>query len=430
MVRSPLASVALLLYVALGGALSPAPAAARPAAEPTLNLAPNQAPCGAKIVARGTGFPAGGVVEVVVSGGVEKPTGPPVPTTVPVAADGTFAVALSPCVATAVAPDGTQYAVSASTPTADPFAPPAAFARAVYTVGPAGQRPIPTLTLSPEAGACNGPAVVAGANWFPGDTLSLTAFPEGGRQGVGFAEVVVAADGTFSFAFELQRATRCSASAAPPIGARYQISAGPPFKRASPRLDSASAIYTIVRERLTGRCFAETGRCVRGSFYDRWERYGLAGNGYPLSDEFEQLLEDGQTYRVQYFERVRLEYHPENQPPYDLLLGQFGRRIVATVPGAPVAPVAPQGDGAYFPETGHNVDARFLAYWTFNGGLEQFGFPLTEAFDQRLEDGTTYRVQYFERARFEYHPENTEPYQVLLGQFGRQILAETVPGGR
>jgi len=35
-------------------------------------------------------------------------------------------------------------------------------------------------------------------------------------------------------------------------------------------------------------------------------------------------------------------------------------------------------------------------------------------------------VQYFERARFEFHPENIDPAsQVLLGQFGRRFLAET-----
>jgi hypothetical protein len=32
---------------------------------------------------------------------------------------------------------------------------------------------------------------------------------------------------------------------------------------------------------------------------------------------------------VQYFERTRFEYHPENAPPYDILLGQCGRRILA-----------------------------------------------------------------------------------------------------
>jgi hypothetical protein len=42
-----------------------------------------------------------------------------------------------------------------------------------------------------------------------------------------------------------------------------------------------------------------------------------------------------------------------------------------------------------------------------------------------LEDGRPYEVQYFERARFERHPEVADPqYRVLLGQFGRRILAE------
>jgi hypothetical protein len=36
-------------------------------------------------------------------------------------------------------------------------------------------------------------------------------------------------------------------------------------------------------------------------------------------------------------------------------------------------------------------------------------------------------VQYFERARFEYHPENQAPYNVLLGQFGQRALATRQP---
>jgi hypothetical protein len=125
---------------------------------------------------------------------------------------------------------------------------------------------------------------------------------------------------------------------------------------------------------------------------------------------------------VQYFERVRMEYHPENADPYKVLLGQFGRRVhggadpaVGAIPGA-----------AYFQETGHNVTRpEFVAYWQANGGLAQFGYPLTEEFTETLENGQQYSVQYFERARFEWHPENGEPYRVLLGQFGRRVLSET-----
>ncbi|MFN8513331.1 MAG: DUF4232 domain-containing protein [Chloroflexia bacterium] len=169
-------------------------------------------------------------------------------------------------------------------------------------------------------------------------------------------------------------------------------------------------------------CFAETQQCVREPFLTYWWTHGqLAVNGYPLAGEQAEVLEDGQPYTVQYFERARLEYHALDAPPYQIQLGQFGRRLhpadspVAAIPGA-----------VYFPETGHNV-ARpaFFAYWEGNGGLAQFGYPLGEEFAERLEDGNVYRVQYFERARFEWHPEYANsPNEVLLGQFGRRILSE------
>jgi len=33
---------------------------------------------------------------------------------------------------------------------------------------------------------------------------------------------------------------------------------------------------------------------------------------------------DGKPYTVQYFERAVFELHPENQPPYDVLLSLLG----------------------------------------------------------------------------------------------------------
>jgi len=49
------------------------------------------------------------------------------------------------------------------------------------------------------------------------------------------------------------------------------------------------------------------------------------------------------------------------------------------------------------------------------------GLPLSDQFEERSTDGKTYTVQYFERARFEYHPENIAPYDVLLGLLGKQL---------
>jgi hypothetical protein len=173
-----------------------------------------------------------------------------------------------------------------------------------------------------------------------------------------------------------------------------------------------------------------TQYCVAGRFRAQWEQHGgLAINGYPLTGEIDEVLPGAQgkpqSFRVQYFERVRMEYHPENAgTPYDVLLGQFGRALHPADP-----PVAPVVGAAYFEPTGHNVTRQaFIDYWNANGGLPQFGYPLTEEIDETLPgpDGQphSYRVQYFERARFEYHPENPAPYDVLLGQFGRTVCGD------
>jgi plastocyanin len=179
--------------------------------------------------------------------------------------------------------------------------------------------------------------------------------------------------------------------------------------------------------------FPETGFMVRGAFWNYWRTRGLEYGdydvsyreslglfGYPISGEMQERLEDGKTYTVQYFERARLELHPENaDPAFQVLLGQFGRRIH---PADPPAPAQANPGAIYFNETGHNLSGRFRGYWEENGGLAIFGYPLSEPFTEVLEDGKPYTVQYFERARLELHPENAPPYDVLLGQFGRRIL--------
>jgi hypothetical protein len=122
---------------------------------------------------------------------------------------------------------------------------------------------------------------------------------------------------------------------------------------------------------------------------------------------------------VQYFERARFEYHPENEgTPYNVLLGRLGLRQHALD-----GPATPLVGASYFPETGHNLGGSFRAYWQANGGLAVFGLPITEEFTEIGADGKPYTVQYFERNRFEYHPENAPPYDVLLGLLGRQELA-------
>src|SRR5690349_10476534 len=63
--------------------------------------------------------------------------------------------------------------------------------------------------------------------------------------------------------------------------------------------------------------FPETGKQVCDRFLQYWQEHGgLAQQGLPLSDEFQEVSPiDGKTYTVQYFERAVFEKHPENAPP-------------------------------------------------------------------------------------------------------------------
>ncbi len=74
-----------------------------------------------------------------------------------------------------------------------------------------------------------------------------------------------------------------------------------------------------------------------------------------------------------------------------------------------------------FNEVPNCIEGRFAEYWQQNGGLPVFGFPIMPAFQQEVE-GRVRLVQIFERNRFELHPENARPYDVLLGRLGDDLL--------
>ncbi|EFO81221.1 hypothetical protein OSCT_0917 [Oscillochloris trichoides DG-6] len=184
------------------------------------------------------------------------------------------------------------------------------------------------------------------------------------------------------------------------------------------------------------RCFPETGQCISGRIREYWEQNGgLPVFGYPTSPQRAERIE-GKEYQVQWFERNRLELHPENARPYDVLLGRLGDdRLVQQGRNWQNFPKSNQQQGCrYFPETGHNVCGAILKAWRANGleldgrrgkteseNLALFGLPLSDVQVEVIE-GREYQVQWFERARFELHPENQAPYDVLLGLLGNEVL--------
>lgn len=168
--------------------------------------------------------------------------------------------------------------------------------------------------------------------------------------------------------------------------------------------------------------FSETGQTVVGPFKQYWERHGgLARFGLPRTAAFEQA---GRL--IQYFERARFEYYPEFADTVnEVQLGLLGDLLLGETPARRPAPPLPAGKQTrYFPETGHNLSHGFKAYWEKNDGHRLFGLPLTEELRERNpSDGQEYTVQYFERARFEYHPERKgTPFEIQLGLLGNQFL--------
>ncbi|MDQ3929434.1 MAG: hypothetical protein M3328_09840, partial [Chloroflexota bacterium] len=173
--------------------------------------------------------------------------------------------------------------------------------------------------------------------------------------------------------------------------------------------------------------FPVVGHTLRGDFRAYWEQHGsLEQFGYPLTEEFHETLPSGDAFLVQYFERARLEWHKEYVPPYRVLLGLLGHEVTqGRKQEQPFKPAAPSSDrnGPYFPETQHNVLPQFADYWQAHGGLPVYGYPISEPFEEvSPTDGKPYTVQYFERNRFEYHPEKPTHFQVLLGHLGVEVV--------
>ena len=190
------------------------------------------------------------------------------------------------------------------------------------------------------------------------------------------------------------------------------------------------------------RCFSETGFCIDGRIREFWEQNGgLPVFGLPVTPQQQETIE-GKALQVQWFERNRLELHPENARPYDVLLGRLGADRLAQQGRDPFtfAKSGAQAGCRFFPETGHNVCGDILKAWHTNGlefdgkkgksegeNLALFGLPLSDAAIETLTDGKQYTVQWFERARFELHPENAAPYNVLLGLLGNEVRAGSAP---
>lgn len=154
--------------------------------------------------------------------------------------------------------------------------------------------------------------------------------------------------------------------------------------------------------------FPETGHFVKGKFLEFYNsaKQPLLVYGYPITEQM--TSKDGKT--VQYFQRARFE---------------LGRDLF----GNPAIHLTPLGEVTYQPDSqlrlenpvgcqvflsGHRVCYAFLDFFKTNGGVAQFGNPISPF---EFHDGVI--VQYFERARFEWRADRPEDQRVVVSDLGR-----------
>src|SRR5262249_33608609 len=124
---------------------------------------------------------------------------------------------------------------------------------------------------------------------------------------------------------------------------------------------------------------------------------------------------------LQYFEKGRFELHLERRtnPGYETLAGldRYSYLIdqgnvgleLAGARGYKFDTATRQGpDSAtykWFFQTNHSLQPPFLNYWNSRLGNLMFGSPISEPFEEtNPETGKRWQVQYFEKARLEFHP--------------------------
>jgi len=181
--------------------------------------------------------------------------------------------------------------------------------------------------------------------------------------------------------------------------------------------------------------------CVNGDIQKFWQaNNGAQLFGIPLDNEsaHRYIHED---YHIQNFERARIEHRFEQTKPYDFQLGLIGREWLDRY-NSELSPLLPSDEAALqgtHPSCvalsnaqytvcgafrtfyqGHGLQFDNLAFVTNAESLALFGLPLTPAM-RWTRNGQMYIVQIFERARFEYHPENSSDALVMLGRINAEI---------
>ena len=155
--------------------------------------------------------------------------------------------------------------------------------------------------------------------------------------------------------------------------------------------------------------FPETGHNVKGDFLRFFKSASdpVLLFGYPITEQM--TSKDGKT--VQYFQRARLELHPESPAKQRVQMTALGQVMYRR--GSQQLNIDNPAACQTF-SSGYRVCFAFLDFYQANGGAAQFGNPISP-----FEFQDNLIVQYFEKARFEWRADRPEGQRVVISDLGR-----------
>jgi hypothetical protein len=164
--------------------------------------------------------------------------------------------------------------------------------------------------------------------------------------------------------------------------------------------------------------FPQTGHWVTGAFLEKY--YSVPNPeivfGDPITDAYQDEISG---LMIQYFQKARFELHPEEIPDLRVKLSHLGSFLYRKGQTLPV--VFNPSACRFFPqiEGGFYVCYDFYEFFEANGGVAQFGYPISNF---EVHDG--WIAQYFQRARLEWHPEKILGQWVTVSDVGTQYFHE------
>ena len=175
--------------------------------------------------------------------------------------------------------------------------------------------------------------------------------------------------------------------------------------------------------------YPQYGHYVRGEFLAKYNSVPNARElfGLPISVAF---ISPSSGKLVQYFEKVRFEGGRDSS----VQISNLGELVRETMLANPA--LESYAGCQMFQETGFEVCHAFLKFFNANGGVSQFGFPISNI--ERRADGQL--VQYFQKALLEHRAALPPGKRIVVAELGRiafyhigedpTMLAAEQDGGR